>query len=288
MFHLKDKKAFLAIQAVTCVAVFSIIICGFIQWYGSIQKKIEAEKKDLLQISLAYNESLSQNNIDYYDALANVNKTVEKDFPETYTKIIEKYGTRQTASEDTDTFYIPITTTIIDSRTNKVLHIFENRSYSPPSASKALSKEETNEILKGYVKNDSYNPYSNKNIMSLSVENTEYGKKQVFAYMDGENVPLYPNIEVLGKPDWSKKQKITLPFVAPQDGFIWTFLTYTSLNAFFEIQITTPQGANIVDVLRYDSGGSRFLPVNKGDILSYKISQARMGDVHFIPYKIKQ
>ena len=285
--NIKNKKAFLAIQAIIYTAIFATLICGFIQWYGSTQKKIDSEKKEMLQISLAYNESLVQNTVDYYEALANANKTKEKEYPELNTKIITKYGTKQTASEDTDTYYVPITTTVINTKTNKVLHSFESKSYSPPSASKALSKAETNEILKGYVKNDSYNSYSNKDILSLSVEMTEYGKKQIFAYYDGVNVPLYPDIEVLGKPDWSKKQKISLPFVVPQDGFIWTFLTSTVVNSFFEIQVTTPQGTNIVDVLRYDSGGSRFLPVNKGDILSYKVYQPRMGDIHFIPYKIK-
>lgn len=180
---------------------------------------------------------------------------------------------------------IPVDISIKNANDNSDTTLFSLNTTKVSPKIQSFTKEEIDNMLKGYVTNDNIS----KAPLTLKVgEGIDEERKQIYAYSDGKEIGLYPSkdIEFLGKPDWDRVIHISFPFVAPEDGFIWIHLGHCIPNDNYDLRVVTPEGNIFDDLLRTDWGGSIFTPVNKGDTIICLHDKARLnGWRYFIPYK---
>ena len=297
-----NKKGIgLLTETLVVSTILSALIFSTTNWYLSFNQNLNNLSNNIEKMNAIQNkwEKFIQNDYDSQMAMAG-KKDVETIGNYTITTTYGEAGvygsdgscTKSSSLTKDSTRCIPVNMVIIDNTKpdgspQKTQSI---DTYSIANKAENYTKEELNQRLKHFVKNDSYSSGSS---LGLKIEKNEEGDDQIFAYSGNENIPLYPEINMLGKPDWGNAQEITFPFIAPEDGFIWTHLKTTVENKALKLNVITENGKVLKELLMYDTVGPRFLPVNKGDKIvhadsvSIDVANTRLSFSRFVPFQRK-
>ena len=147
---------------------------------------------------------------------------------------------------------------------------------TPPSI------EAVKKIMHGHYV-ESANPENGQ--LVLSSKTNDNNIRVLSAQDNVGTVLLYPLSELLGPPDMDRMYKISIPFLVPENGYI--FMMNSSVAAFDNY---TVKGVFILHQLCYNFTGTMWLPVNKGDTIRYSYSWGYHGtdNKYFVPCSVQK
>lgn len=299
---IQNKKGIgLLTETLFVSAMLSAVIFSTTNWYLSFNQNLNNLSSDIEKMNAVQNkwEKFIQNDYDSQMAMAGKkdvetigNYTITTTYGETGVYGSDGSCTKGATITKDMTRCIPVHMEIVDNtKPDGSPHKTQSLdTYSIANKTDNYTKEELTQRLKHFVKNDSY---SSGKPLGLKIEKNAEGDDQVFAYSGNENIPLYPEINMLGKPEWNKAKDITFPYIATEDGFIWTHLKTTVENKPLKLNVITENGKVLKELLMYDTVGPKFLPVNKGDkivhadTVSIEVANTRLDFSRFVPFQRK-